>query len=74
MNIGVPKEIKDNEKRVALTPSGARDLVLSGNKVFVETEAGSGSGFKDDLYIQSGAVILSNAQEVFDKSEFNCKK
>ena len=73
MNIGVPKEIKDNEKRVALTPSGARDLVASGNSVFIETEAGKGSGFQDDLYVNAGAVILSNAAEVFKSSQLILK-
>ena len=73
MNIGVPKEIKDNEKRVALTPSGARDLVLSDNKVFIEKDAGVGSGFSDKLYLNAGAHIVDSPDDLFVKSELILK-
>lgn len=62
MIVGVPKEIKDNEYRVAMTPGGARQLVEAGHKVWVETNAGEGSGFPDAQYREAGAKIVpSNA-------------
>lgn len=65
MKIGLPKEIKDNEYRVGLTPAGVRALTDAGHKVFVETNAGMGSGFEDSLYKKAGAKILPNADEVW---------
>jgi alanine dehydrogenase len=65
MKIGIPKEIKNNESRVSLTPSGTKTLVLSGHEVYVETHAGENSGFSDELYIRSGAHILQTSREVF---------
>ncbi|WP_216830553.1 alanine dehydrogenase [Alkalihalobacterium elongatum] len=59
MRIGVPKEIKNNENRVALTPGGVLNLVKEGHQVFVETCAGLGSGFYDELYTEAGAVIVT---------------
>ena len=73
MIVGVPKEIKDNEKRVSLTPSGARDLIRSGAKVNIEKNAGLGSGFSDTLYLDAGASILENAKKVFECSELILK-
>ncbi len=58
MIVGVPKEIKDNEYRVAMTPGGARQLVEAGHKVWVETNAGEGSGFSDAQYETAGAKIV----------------
>jgi alanine dehydrogenase len=58
MIVGVPKEIKDNEYRVAMTPGGARQLVESGHQVWVETDAGGGSGFSDIQYEAAGARIV----------------
>lgn len=58
MKIGVPKEIKDKENRVALTPDGAKQLASHGHKVLVEKNAGSGSGFADDEYSKNGADIV----------------
>jgi len=57
VRIGVPKETKDNEYRVGLTPDGARLLAARGHQVIVERDAGAGSGFADDLYAQAGARI-----------------
>ncbi|MGB2925830.1 MAG: alanine dehydrogenase [Limnothrix sp.] len=65
MKIGVPKEIKDKEFRVGLTPSSVKVLVSSGHQVFVETNAGYGSGFLDEAYKQAGAAIASSAAEVW---------
>jgi len=55
--VGVPKEIKDNEYRVGITPAGADTLVRAGNKVLIEKGAGLGSGFKDEEYEKVGAEI-----------------
>ncbi|NCW45171.1 MAG: alanine dehydrogenase, partial [Gemmatimonadaceae bacterium] len=55
MRIGVPKEIKTNENRVALVPAGAEALVAAGHEVFIETGAGIGSGFDDAAYVAVGA-------------------
>jgi alanine dehydrogenase len=59
MRIGVAKEIKSQEYRVALTPAGARELVQGGHQVVVETGAGVGSAFQDDAYVRAGATIAS---------------
>ena len=73
MKIGIPKEIKNNENRVALTPGGAKTLILNGHTVFVETHAGENSGFSDELYRKAGAQILSTAEEVFAIAEMIMK-
>jgi alanine dehydrogenase len=62
VRVGVPKETKDNENRVALTPEGAAALVADGHEVVVERSAGAGCGFADDAYAQSGAVLTSAAE------------
>ncbi|MEQ6388686.1 alanine dehydrogenase [Bacillaceae bacterium S4-13-58] len=67
MNIGVPKEIKNNENRVAMTPAGVMTLVSAGHQVFVETEAGIGSGFTDEQYLEAGATIVSTAKEAWSQ-------
>ena len=73
MNIGIPKEVKDNEYRVSITPYGVFELSKLGNKVFVEKNAGIGSGFTDKMYVKSGAHIVETAQDVFEKSELIVK-
>jgi alanine dehydrogenase len=65
MNIGVPKEIKNNENRVALTPSGVKELTKNGHQVYVQASAGEGSGFLDSAYTAVGAQLLESAVEVF---------
>lgn len=65
MRIGVPKEIKNHEYRVALVPNGVRELVADGHDVYVETNAGAGIGMDDDAYRAAGAKIVSTAAEVF---------
>ncbi|MCR9252568.1 MAG: alanine dehydrogenase, partial [bacterium] len=55
MVIGVPKEIKNNENRVALTPAGVKELTKRNHQVYVQSTAGDGSGFSDDMYVQAGA-------------------
>lgn len=73
MIIGVPKEIKNNENRVALTPAGAFELVKDGNKVFVQKTAGIGSGFSDAEYKKAGAKILPTIEAVYKKAEMIMK-
>ena len=73
MKIGVPKEIKTNENRVALTPGGAEVLRRHGHKVFVLTGAGLGSGFSDAEYKKAGATILKTAKQVFDNADMIMK-
>ncbi|MEQ2527008.1 alanine dehydrogenase [Bacillaceae bacterium CLA-AA-H227] len=67
MRIGVPKEIKNNENRVAMTPAGVLNLVNFGHEVYIETDAGLGSGFTDSDYMNAGATIVSTAEEAWSK-------
>ncbi|MBL7825233.1 MAG: alanine dehydrogenase [Saprospiraceae bacterium] len=73
MIIGVPKEIKSFENRVALTPAGAMEFTRRGHQVFVQSTAGEGSGFNDKEYISAGASILPTADEVWAKAEMIIK-
>lgn len=65
MLIGIPKEIKNNENRVALTPAGVHSLVSRGHRVLIETNAGLGSGFTDADYQKQGAEIVATAGEAW---------
>ena len=65
MIIGVPKEIKNNENRVALTPAGVAEMKKNGHAVYVQATAGEGSGFADAEYAEAGAVILPTIEEVY---------
>jgi alanine dehydrogenase len=71
--VGLPKEIKDNEYRVGMTPAGVRALVDAGHKVVVERSAGEGSGFEDELYERAGATILDSPDEVWAQGEMIVK-
>lgn len=73
MIIGVPKEIRNNENRVALTPSGANELTKRGHEVFIQSSAGEGSEFSDELYQNSGAKILPSIEDVYSKAEMILK-
>ena len=73
MKIGLPREIKDNEFRVALVPSGVRELTAAGHSVVVERGAGLGSGISDDDYKSSGAECVSSPEELFASSELVIK-
>ncbi len=73
MIIGVPKEIKNNENRVALTPAGALELTKRGHQVYVQSTAGIGSGFSDEAYEKAGASILDTIEEVYDIAEMIMK-
>ena len=66
MRIGVPKEIKNNENRVAMTPAGVFNLKTAGHEVIIETGAGLGSSFTDEDYIEAGARIVATAAEAWD--------
>ncbi len=73
MRIGCPKEIKPQEGRVGLTPAGVDALIRAGHKVFMEQNAGSGSGFTDEEYLAVGAEILPTAKEVYDAADMIVK-
>src|SRR3954463_12107114 len=73
MKIGVPKEIKTNENRIALVPAGAESLVAAGHSVLVETGGGLGSGFSDEEYTSGGAKIAPDAATVWKDSEMIMK-
>ena len=71
--VGLPKEIKDNEYRVGLTPAGVRALKDAGHQILVETNAGAGSGFEDSLYERAGGTIVASAADVWARSEMIVK-
>jgi alanine dehydrogenase len=73
MIIGVPKEIKNNENRVAVTPAGVTEFRKYGHTVYVQTGAGTGSGFSDSQYNEAGATILTSIEEVYAKAEMIVK-
>ncbi|MGK0457323.1 MAG: alanine dehydrogenase [Polaribacter sp.] len=73
MKIGIPKEIKNNESRVGMTPAGVFELTKKNHVVFIQTTAGEGSGFFDKDYQEVGATILQSIEEVYSKSEMIVK-
>jgi alanine dehydrogenase len=73
MIVGVPKEIKDHEYRVALTPAGAKELATRNHTVLVQTGAGLGAGIEDREYKAAGAEIAANAEEIFERSQMIVK-
>lgn len=73
MIVGVTKEIKDNEYRVGLTPSGAQELTSAGHPVLVEQGAGMGSGFDDEQYVEAGAALRPDAPSVFAEAQMVVK-
>jgi alanine dehydrogenase len=73
MKIGVPKEIKEQEHRVALLPSVVYQLTRLGHEVFVERDAGAGSGFPDEEYVQAGGKILDDHSSVFERGDLIIK-
>ena len=73
MKIGIPKEIKNNENRVGMTPDGVAELVKHGHEVFVQYTAGEGSGFADAAYEKVGAKILPTIEAVYDVAEMIIK-
>ncbi|MBK7009448.1 MAG: alanine dehydrogenase [Saprospiraceae bacterium] len=73
MIIGVPKEIKPSENRVALTPAGVMEFIKAGHTVFVQSTAGDGSGFSDAEYKKAGAKILPKIEDVYKKAQMIIK-
>lgn len=73
MLIGVPKEIKNHEYRVGMTPASVRELIDSGHLVMVETLAGNGIGSSNEDYIAAGAEIVNSASEIYARAELIVK-
>ncbi|HEV3472947.1 MAG TPA: alanine dehydrogenase, partial [Actinomycetota bacterium] len=73
MRVGVPRELKDNEYRVAITPAGVRELVVSGHDVLIERGAGVGSSIPDDEFQRAGAKTVPDADAVFAESDMVLK-
>jgi alanine dehydrogenase len=73
MKIGVPKEVKTEEYRVSMTPHGVAELVLLGHEVLVQSLAGEGSGYTDELYVQAGAILLDDVVELFNLADMIVK-
>lgn len=73
MIIGLPKEIKNNENRVAITPGGVTEFVKNGHTVYVQATAGEGSGFSDEAFVDAGATILPTIEEVYAIAEMIVK-
>lgn len=73
MKVGLPKEIKDNEYRVGLTPAGVQALAHAGHTVYVQKTAGEGSGFTDDQYVKAGGQLLDTADEIWQAGDMIVK-
>jgi alanine dehydrogenase len=73
MIIGIPKEVKDDEYRVAITPAGVRELTSAGHTVYVEAGAGEGSSMPDDEFVHTGAKIIDEADDVWAAADLVCK-
>jgi alanine dehydrogenase len=73
MRVGVPKEVKNHEYRVAMTPAGVHELQVHGHEVFVQAGAGLGSSIPDEQYVEAGAKLLDSADEVWDTAEMVLK-
>lgn len=73
MKVGIPKEIKNNENRVGMTPAGVNELIKHGHTVYVQHTAGEGSGFADDAYVAVGAEILPTIEDVYAQSDMIVK-
>ncbi|MEU6208009.1 alanine dehydrogenase [Micromonospora musae] len=73
MKVGIPREVKNHEYRVAITPAGVNEFVRSGHQVFVEAGAGVGSSISDDDFVAAGAKILATADEVWETAELVLK-
>ena len=73
MKVGIPKEIKNNENRVGMTPAGVAELTRRGHEVSVQHTAGEGSGFSDDEYVKAGARILPTIDAVLREGDMSGK-
>ncbi len=73
MIVGVPKEIKEDEYRVAMIPAGVEELVSRGHRVLIQAGSGLGSGLADDSYRQAGATLVETGREVFEQADLIVK-
>jgi alanine dehydrogenase len=73
VKVGIPREVKNNEYRVAITPSGVHELVANGHEVYIETDAGVGSSITNDDYVAAGATILGSADDVWGTGDLILK-
>src|SRR5579875_3109382 len=73
MRVGIPREVKNHEYRVAITPAGVRELVGHGHEVYLEKDAGAGSGLGDEAYVAAGAVIIPDPDEVWGVADLVLK-
>ena len=73
MIIGVPKEVKNQEFRVAATPAGVFELTKRGHSVLVEKSAGAASGFSDEAYVKAGALLTGDSKEIFERADIIVK-
>ncbi len=73
MRVGIPRELKDHEYRVAITPAGVHELVRAGHEVYMEKEAGIGSSIPDDYYVKAGGSILGSADDVWAEADLVLK-
>jgi alanine dehydrogenase len=73
VKVGIPREVKNHEYRVAITPAGVHELVRHGHEVYVEAEAGAGSSIRDADFVEAGATILPDADDVWDTGELVLK-
>src|ERR1700685_916809 len=73
MKVGIPREVKNHEYRVAITPAGVRELTTHGHEVYLEKDAGAGSQLADDVYIAAGATIIPDADDVWGASDMVLK-
>ncbi|TDD27264.1 alanine dehydrogenase, partial [Nonomuraea terrae] len=73
MKVGVPREVKNSEYRVALTPAGVHELVRQGHQVFVENDAGTGSAIPDEYFAAAGAVMVAGPDELWGTSDLVMK-
>ena len=69
MKVGIPKEIKNNENRVGMTPAGVAAMTARGHEVYVQHTAGDGRGFSDDEYVGAGAKIVPTIEDVYREAE-----
>ena len=69
MNFGIPKEVRDLEMRVGLTPASVLSLTRAGHSVYVESTAGEGAGFSDEEYRESGANVVFSAEEAYGRAD-----
>src|SRR5580704_15861957 len=73
MIVGIPKEVKDDEYRVAITPAGVRELTSAGHQVYVEAGAGEGTSMSDDEFVRTGAQIIDDADDLWAAADLVCK-